>query len=75
VNDAEGHVVASRVLGQTWKDEPARGYQPYPKMLHGGSYDGVIVNSPEEEERVLGITPAEAPAPAPAKSRSRGATV
>jgi hypothetical protein len=67
VEDEHG-LVASRLLGEgkPWKDEP-RGYQDYPKMLHGGSYDGVIVHSREEEEHVL----AEEADEAPAKRRAR----
>ena len=66
VRDEEGCIVTSRLIGegQAWKDEPARGYQSYPKMIYpdGNTHkDGVIVNSREEEEAAL-ASASEAPA-------------
>jgi hypothetical protein len=76
VIDAEGRIVATRLVGKghPWKDEPVVG-SAYPKMVYpdGNTHkDGVIVNSREEEERVLAAEAPASPLLPTAPARRRG---
>ena len=66
VDDATHRVVATkRVDAVEWHDEIPAG-SPYPRMIYptgNTDFGGVIVNSLDEEEAVLGITHAAEPEP------------
>ena len=73
VDDKTGLIVATRPINGIWQDTGAPGGE-WPKMVwptgKSRDYAGVIVHSRDEEERVMGITPAAEPEPATTKRRS-----